>query len=70
MLGFLFWFLIVIAVLACVIIGCRWLLGLAGVTIPPPLLAILGIILFIVMMIALWHFVGAGTFDTGSPRFH
>lgn len=58
MLAFLVWFLIVIAVLAIVIIGAKWLLGLAGVTIPAPLMAILGIIMFIVLLIALFHFVG------------
>jgi hypothetical protein len=67
MLAFLFWFLITIAVLAIVIIGAKWLLSLAGVTIPAPLMAILGIILFIVLMIALWHFVGTGL-DWGVPR--
>ena len=60
MLAFLIWFLVVIAVLAIVIIGAKWLLGLAGVTIPPPLMAILGIVLFIVLLIALFHFVGLG----------
>jgi hypothetical protein len=67
MIGFLFWFLITIAVLAIVIIGVRWLLGLAGVTIPQPLMIILGILLFIVLMFALWRFVGSGV-DWGPPR--
>jgi hypothetical protein len=58
MIAFLVWFLIVIAVLACIIIAARWLLGLAGITIPPPLMAIIGIILFIVLLVALIHFVG------------
>ena len=60
MLAFLIWFLVVIAVLAIVIIGAKWLLGLAGVTIPAPLMAILGIVLFIVLLFALFHFVGLG----------
>jgi hypothetical protein len=58
MLAFLFWFLITIAFLAIVIIGVRWLLSLTGIAIPPPLMVILGIILFIVCMFALWHFFG------------
>ena len=58
MIAFLFWFLVVIAVLAIVIIGGKWLMGLAGVTIPQPLMVILGIILFIVMLFALFHFIG------------
>jgi hypothetical protein len=65
MLAFLLWFLIVIAVLAIVIIGAKWLLGLAGITVPQPLMVILGIILFIVMLLALWHFVG---FSGDIPR--
>ena len=66
MLDFLLWFLVVIAVIAIVIIAAKWLMGLAGVTIPPPLLAILGIILFIVLLFALWHFVGATAFGPPS----
>jgi hypothetical protein len=65
MLAFLLWFLIVVAVLAIVIIGAKWLLGLAGITVPQPLMVILGIILFIVMLLALWHFVG---FSGDVPR--
>jgi hypothetical protein len=65
MLAFLLWFLIVIAVLAIVIVGAKWLMGLAGITIPQPLMVILGIILFIVMLLALWHFVG---FSGDIPR--
>jgi hypothetical protein len=60
MIAFLFWFLIVIAVLAIVIIGAKWLMGLAGITIPQPLVVILGIVLFIVLLYALFHFVGFG----------
>jgi len=67
MLAFLFWFLITIAVLAIVIIGVKWLLSLTGIAIPQPLLVILGIILFIVCMIALWHFVGDVAWTT-VPR--
>lgn len=66
MIEFLVWFLVVVAVLACVIIGLKWLLGLAGLVIPPPLMAILGIVLFIVLLIALLHFVGGGL-DFGRP---
>jgi fatty acid desaturase len=57
MIAFLVWFLVVIAVLAIVIIGIKWLMGLAGIPIPAPLLAILGIILFIILVLAVFHFV-------------
>ncbi len=66
MLNFLFWFLITMAVLAIVIIGVKWLLSLTGITIPPPLMVILGILLFIVLMYALWRFVPFG--DVPRPR--
>ena len=68
MLGFLFWFLIIIAVLAVVIIAGRWLIGSTGIAIPQPLMVCIGIVLFIVLLIALWHFVGAEAFGP-SPRF-
>lgn len=64
MIGFVLWFLIICALLAILVIGVKWILGLAGITIPPPLLTILGIIVFIVLLIALWHFIGADAFGT------
>jgi hypothetical protein len=69
MIEFLVWFLVVVAVLAIVIIAGKWLLAQAGVAIPGPLLTILGIILFIVLLIALLHFVGGGL-DFGRPILH
>lgn len=68
MIAFLIWFLVVIAVVAIVIIASKWLLGLAGVAIPPPLLAILGIILFIILLVALLHFVGIPSGYDIAPR--
>jgi hypothetical protein len=60
MIAFLLWFLITVAVFAIVIIAGKWLLGLAGVAVPRELALILGIILFIILLLALWHFVGSG----------
>jgi hypothetical protein len=65
MLGFLIWFLVCIAVLAVVVIAGRWLMSLAGIVIPPPLMVCLGIILFIIVLVAFWHFVGADAFSSG-----
>jgi hypothetical protein len=69
MIGFLLWFLVVCVVLAVVIIAVRWLMSLAGIAIPQPLMLILGLILFLILLFALWHFVGAGSFsDVRLPR--
>lgn len=61
-IAFLLGFLLLICVLACVVIGIEWLMGLAGIAIPPPLLAILGIILFIVLLLALFNYSGLYAF--------
>jgi hypothetical protein len=66
MLGFLIWFLVCIAVLAVVVIAGRWLMSLAGITLPQPLTLCLGIILFIIVLVAFWHFAGADAFSTGQ----
>ena len=50
------YFLIALAILALLIVGARYLLGLMGVVIPQPVWAILGLILFLVIL--LW-FIGA-----------
>lgn len=58
---FLFGFLILICVIAIVIIGVRWLLTVAGITVPPPLLYILGIIFFIILLLVLANYTGLYT---------
>jgi hypothetical protein len=68
MIAFLFWFLITIAVFAIVIIAAKWLMGVAGVAIPRELALILGIILFIILLFALWHFVGSNVPPLDYPR--
>lgn len=60
--SFLLGFLLLVCVLAIVIIAFKYLLGLAGIPIPPPLLAILGILLFIVLLIALFNYSGLYAF--------
>ena len=50
------YFLIALCVIAILVVGVRWLLAQMGVVIPPPILAILGFLLFLVVL--LW-FLGA-----------
>jgi hypothetical protein len=68
MIGFAIWFIIGIALLVMVIILAKWLLGMAGITIPQPILICLGILLFIIFLVALWHFIGAASFAGPSNR--
>ncbi|HXN71577.1 MAG TPA: hypothetical protein VN861_03375 [Candidatus Acidoferrales bacterium] len=58
LIHFLVGFLILCCVIACVIILVKWLCGLMGVTIPPPLMAVLGIILFIILLLMLLNYSG------------
>ncbi len=68
MIDFLFWFLVVIVMIAVVIIGLKWLMEIAGIAIPAPLMLILGLIFFLVLLFALWHFVGAEALNSvGHP---
>ena len=55
------YFLLAVCVLCFLIVGLRYLAGLMGVTVPPPMWAILGFILFLVIL--LWFlgvFGGSG----------
>ena len=51
--------LLVFCALAILIIGVKWLCSLAGITIPPPLMLILGIIVFVVLLMMLLDWAGA-----------
>ncbi len=55
-MGAIISFLIGICLIAVVIIAVRWLLGLAGIAIPQPLMLIIGILLFVVLLV--WLFGG------------
>jgi|HubBroStandDraft_4_1064222.scaffolds.fasta_scaffold1171281_2 hypothetical protein len=55
---FLIGFLIACCVIAVVIILVKWLLGLAGVTIPPPLMLVIGILLFIFLLLWVLNWSG------------
>ncbi len=55
------YFLIAVAVLCILIVGLRWLMGQMGVVVPQPIWAILGFILFLVILLyALGAFGGTG----------
>ncbi len=51
-------FLLFLAVIVLLIVGVKYLLGLAGVTVPQPIWVVLGVILFLVLII--WM-LGGGT---------
>lgn len=55
---FLVGFLILVCVLAIVIIAFRWLLSVSGVTIPQPLLTIVGIVVFLILLMVLLDYSG------------
>lgn len=55
---FLLAFAVLCAVIAIVIILVRWVVSLTGWVIPPPLLAVLGILLFIVLLMWIMNWSG------------
>lgn len=58
MISFLVSFIVFLVVVAILIIGFRWLLSLTGLAIPQPLLIILGLILFLVLLLLFFNYVG------------
>lgn len=60
---FLIGFLVMVCVLAIVIIAARWLLSLAGIAVPQPLLMILGIVLFLLLLLWLLSWSGVYSFS-------
>jgi len=57
-LHFLVGVIVMICVLAIIIIGARWLAGLAGIVIPQPLMIILGILVFLALFLWVMNFSG------------
>jgi hypothetical protein len=55
---FIVGFLLVVCAIAIVIICVKWLAGLAGEAVPPPLMLVLGILLFIVLLLMLLNWSG------------
>jgi hypothetical protein len=58
LIHFLVGFLLLVCVIAVFIIAARWLCALAGLTIPQPLMLILGILLFVVLLLMLLSWSG------------
>lgn len=55
------YFLLAVAVLCILIVGLKWLMGQMGVVVPQPIWAILGFMLFLILILyALGAFGGAG----------
>jgi len=67
MISFMLSFLVFIVVLAIVVIGVRWVLSLTGITIPPPLMYILGLILFLVLLFVFLQYAGGLNGSMGLP---
>ena len=62
LLHFAVGFIVLIVVLAIVIIGVKWLIGLTGLTIPQPLWLILGLVLFLILLLVLLQWSGIYSF--------
>ena len=56
-LGFLLWFLVFIIVAAIVIIGVKWLLGLAGLPPSHPLSIIIFLVMILVLLFSFFYMV-------------
>jgi len=55
------YFLLALCVIAILVVGVRWLLGQMGVTIPNPILAILGFMLFLIVLLWFMGVIGGGS---------
>jgi hypothetical protein len=58
---FLVGFIVFVVVVACVIVLVRWLITLTGLTIPPPILWVLGMVFFLIALMFLLNFTGVYT---------
>jgi hypothetical protein len=59
-LHFIVGFIFLVCAIAIVIILVKWLAQLTGVTVPPPLMMVLGILLFVVLLVVLLNWAGWG----------
>jgi|MudIll2142460700_1097286.scaffolds.fasta_scaffold455459_3 hypothetical protein len=55
------YFLLALCVIAILVVGVRWLLAQMGVTIPNPILAILGFMLFLLVLLWFMGVIGGGS---------
>lgn len=54
------YFLLALCVIAILVVGVRWLLAQMGVVVPPPILAIAGFMLFLVVLLWFMGVIGGG----------
>lgn len=54
------YFLLAVAVLCILIVGLKWLMAQMGVVVPPPIWAILGFMLFLILILYVLGAFGAG----------
>ena len=54
------YFLLALCVLALLVVGTRYLLGMMGVVVPPPVWAIVGFILFLIILLWFLGAIGGG----------
>lgn len=54
------YFLLALCVIAILVVGVRWLLAQMGVAIPNPILAILGFMLFLIVLLWFMGVIGGG----------
>ena len=55
------YFLLALCIIAILVVGVRWLLAQMGVTIPNPILAILGFMLFLLVLLWFMGVIGGGS---------
>lgn len=65
MISFLIGFLILICVLVCVVILVKWLLAVAGIAVPQPLMIVASIIVFLILFLMLLNYSGVYRFSLG-----
>jgi hypothetical protein len=54
------YFLLAVCVIAILVVGLRWLLAQMGVTVPQPIWAILGFMLFLILLLYFLGAIGGG----------
>lgn len=59
---FLIGFLVLVCILAIMVVAVKWLMDLAGIPIPQPLLVILGILVFMILLLVLVNWSGLYVF--------
>jgi hypothetical protein len=68
-MGFVFAFIVFIIVAAIVILGVRWLCGLAGLAPSSPLVIIIYLVLLLFLLCGFFYY-GGSYFGSGGGPFH